>query len=169
MELSQFQRWVISNQLRILAALCPKEEAKSISVQREAIERGYEEYYDTPIDHNTMSNHDRAEVRDTLDMFRAIEVSIRGQETNEFETHPLRKFGGYDGNNETEFMALTSYIMNRKGLWSELLLEDEDLNSHGPMRCIYAKMLETWKGFDTAERFNMSSEQIRLVLDSPDY
>ena len=49
------ERWMVSNQLRILEALYP-EEAESLAVQREANERDYEYVYDinSPIDTDTM-------------------------------------------------------------------------------------------------------------------
>ncbi len=78
---------MVSNQLRILEALYP-EEAESLAVQREANERDYEYVYDinSPIDTDTMDESECREVWDTLDMFRAIDNSIRKLNTDAFNT-----------------------------------------------------------------------------------
>ena len=167
MKLSPSERWILSNQLRILEALYP-EDADSFAVQREAIEQGYEFVYDinSPINLDTMCIDDSQEVWDTLDMFLAIDSSIRMLETDAFKDHRQRKFRGYDGNEETKFMAFTHYTVERLERWAHLpLKEPGHFNSHRRMRDTYAKMIKTWKGFDS-ERFNMNLKQLKLVLDS---
>ena len=164
MELSLLERWMVSNQLRILEALYP-EDAEDLAIQREAIECGYEFAYgiNLPVDPDTMTDADGREVWDTLDMFRAIENSIRELGTDDLETHPDRKFCGYDGNNETKFMAFTSYTVERLERWTE---QSGDFNSHAPMRPKYKHMLKVWKGFLVKERFNMNQGQVQAVLDA---
>ena len=171
MKLSLPERWMVSNQLRILEELYPKE-AEDLAVQREAIERGYERVYNinSPINTDTMDEGECLEVWDTLDMFRAIDTSIRELKTDDFETHPQRKFSGYDGNNESKFMAFTSYTIERLERWTELLPENpgyfNSFNSHIPMQPIYQNMIRTWKKIPPNKRFSMNLEQLTEVLDS---
>lgn len=168
MKISPLERWMISNQLRILEALYP-EDAESLAIRREAIECGYEFAYDInpPVDPDTMSEDEGREVWDTLDMFRAIDQSIRKLGTNDFENHPKRKFRGYDGNNETRFMAFTSYTVKRLGRWTTLPMEKSDyFNSHCPMRDSYKRMLKEWKRISSAKSFSMTQDQVQAVLDA---
>ena len=168
MELSLLERWMVSNQLRILEALYP-DEAEELAIQREAIEAGYEFVYDIihPTDPETMTEADGRKVWNTLDMFRAIDYSIRKLETDDFEDHYFRKFHGYDGNNETKFMAFASYTIERLERWTDLPLNQPGVfNSHSPMRDHYQRMLEVWEDFPLEERFRMNSRQVQAVLDA---
>ena len=169
MGLSPLERWMISNQLRILEALYP-EDAEHLAVQREAIEYGYEFVYDIvnpPIGPDTMAVGDSREVWDTLDMFRAIDYSIAELKTGDFENHPNRRFSGYDGNNESKFMAFTEYTVERLGRWTDLPLRQRGyFNSHCPMRGSYRRMLDEWKKIADEERFRMTQEQVQAVLDA---
>ena len=166
MKLTPLERWMVSNQLRILEALYP-EEAEDHAVQREAIERGYEFAYNIYLDYDVMTEAEGQEVWDTLDMFRAIDYSITHLNTDEFETHLRRKFIGYDGNNESKFMAFASYTVERLKRWTDLPLEKYyNFNSHCPMRCTYKKMLIEWKNIPPEERFRMNQGQVKKVLDS---
>ena len=166
MEFSHFERWVLSNQLRILEKLYP-DEADCFAVQRKAIECGYVRDYNSPVQNDTMTEDQCEEVQDTLDMFQAIDDSVRELETNEFEEYQLRKFSGYDGNDETEikFMAYTHYLVGCMNRWQGLALENHGkLNSHQPMGDTYRRMLRTWEGFGR-QRFSMNRDQIAQVLN----
>lgn len=166
MELSPLERWMVSNQLRILEQLYPGD-AENFAVQREALEEGYELAYsiNLPIDSDTMSVEDCSEVWDTLDMFLAIDSSIRILDTDPFENHSLRKFCGYDGNEETKFMAFTSYTVERLKRWTHLPLRGPDnFNSHCPMRPTYKGMSVRWRALAPERRFSMNQEQVGVVL-----
>ncbi len=166
MELSPIERWILSNQLEILEALYP-DNAKSFAVQRKAIECGYMAAIDLPFNANTMADADSNEVWNTLQMFDDINNSIRELETDVFENHRRRKFCGYDGNDEAEFMAFASYTVKCLKRWEDLPLRNPDFNSHRQMRPIYRNMLATWNGF-TQEGHSrlMNQEQVQAVLDS---
>ena len=166
MELSQVERWVLWNQLRILEKLYP-DEADSFAVQKKAVECGYVLDYNSPIKVAPMTKGQCEEVQDTLNMFQAIDDSIRELGTNEFEEHSLRKFCGYDGNDKTEirFMAYTHYLVGCMNRWRGLALENHgNINSHLPMGDTYRRMLLTWKGFGS-QRFTMNLDQIEQVLN----
>ena len=168
MKISPLERWMISNQLKILESLYP-EDAESLAVQREAVECGYEFAYDIipPVDPDTMTEEEGREVWDTLDMFRAIDYSIGKLGTNDFEDHSQRRFRGYDGNIESNFMAFTSYTVKRLGRWTDLPMEKPDyFNSHYPMRDRYKRMLEEWKRISSEKRFSMTQDQVKAVLDA---
>ena len=86
-------------------------------------------------------------VYDVLDMWSFIEsaykkLTKKDKEKLEKEAHPFGshvEFRGFDGNNETSLMAITRFMIDRMGLWSEF--KGRELNSHTPMEGRYRRML----------------------------
>ncbi len=168
-KLSRLDRLFLSNQMRILEALYP-DEAVDIATHREAIERGYEMLYQWDMDHiydgdDVMSAEESAEVWDTLDMFDAINRFVENSDDEELKRAPFTKFLGYDGNNETKFMAFTAYTIERlhrfeyvptpsKGYW----------NSHMPVRDNYNRMLEEWRKVPRMRRLELTREEVDAIL-----
>ncbi len=169
MKLSKAERYSLSNQLRILEALYP-DEAEDLAVQREALERGYEFIYEMNIsqtidDDDIMSTDECKEVWDTMDMFLSIDRTIEALGSEGLEDFHLIRFAGYDGNNESKFMAFASYTVERLKRFTHLPLREPDyFNSHMPMRDAYQRMLSEWKKIPFERRFPMSRENLELVL-----
>ncbi|PHM68399.1 YfbU family protein [Xenorhabdus kozodoii] len=121
------------------------------------------EHQDTPSDVKT--------VFDILDMWRVIEYSYA--ELNEDEKNKLAVdaepfgrnpfFRGFDGNNETNLLVATDFIINKLGRFKEF--KRRDLNSHAPSLDGYLRML---KIFTPELKNNMghplSVEQLTLIL-----
>lgn len=87
------------------------------------------------------------EVLDILDMWRFIDISYRRLSNDEkvalsqspgvFSEMP--SFSGFDGNNETEYLASAAFIINELDRFQEF--KGIDLNSHSPSIEIYKRML----------------------------
>lgn len=169
LKLGKLDRIFLINQLRILEALYP-EEASDLSVQREALERGYEMVY--PWDYqfiydgdDTMSVEESQEVWDTMDMFDGIQRSMSDGE--EAPAHAMTKFAGYDGNTETKFMSFARFTVERLERFEYVPMEKPGYwNSHRPVREIYQRMLEVWRELPHDQRFSMNSEQLTNVLNA---
>jgi uncharacterized protein YfbU (UPF0304 family) len=172
LKLTKLERISLINQYKIMEALYP-DEATQLSVQREVLERGYEMLYAWGFDmisdgEGAMSVDESKEVWDTMDMFDAIERS----KPKNFDTSPyLRtKFGGYDGNNESKFMAFARFTVERLERFEYLPMERAgSWNSHMPVRDTYNRMLEKWKNLPSIQRFSMSVEQLKSVLDAASF
>lgn len=167
LNLTKLDRIFLVNQLRILEVLCP-DEASQLSVQREALERGYEMLYAWDFEYiydgdSKMTAEESREVWDTMDMFDAIERSMpKGMDVSSF---PMTKFAGYDGNNESKFISFARFTVERLKRFEYVPMQRPGYwNSHAPVRDTYRRMLEEWKKSPGSERFSMSPEQLTLVL-----
>ncbi len=168
-KLTRLERLFLSNQMRILEALYP-DEASSISTQREAIERGYEMLYDWNIEYiydgrDVMTAEESSEVWDTLDMFDAINRFVSSTTDEEIKNSSFTKFLGYDGNNESKFMAFTAYTIERLGRFDYVPTPKKNYwNSHMPVRELYARMLEEWHKVPKVRRFELKTEEVKKIL-----
>jgi uncharacterized protein YfbU (UPF0304 family) len=170
MKLSRIERYFLSNQLRILEALYP-DDAEDFAVQREAVEQGYELAYTIGMDHihddsETVSEEESKEVWDTMDMFLSIDRTIENLNLPELHKEHFTRFSGYDGNNESKYMAFASFTVERMQRFTHLPLEEDGyFNSHMPTRPIYLRMLKVWRGIPYDGRFPMNKERLLQVLE----
>ena len=172
-ELTLKERLFLSNQYRILEALFP-DEADAYAVRREALEQGYELLYDWEVTHindgeDVLTREEALEVWDTFDMFDSLKRSADNLGKPEWLSEQRdSSFLGYDGNNETKFMAFCSYTIERLGRFRYIDLPGENhFNSHCPMRPTYRMMLERWKRHvadNENDRFKLTEAQIMDVL-----
>lgn len=169
MKLTKAERWILSNQYRILEALYPGE-AKELAEDRDAIERGYEIHYDWMTQHiyegdDTMSTAESKEVVDILAMFSALKSSFASLSDKTGIRASQVEFHGFDGNNETKQMGYARYFVRHDGgRFGDLRKgEHDDFNSHMPSLDRYRDMLATWQR--VADKAHMmSKEQIVAVL-----
>jgi uncharacterized protein YfbU (UPF0304 family) len=168
--MSFFDRYMLINQLRILEVLYP-DEADSLSVQREALENGYEILYDWAVDFisdgdDKMSPEESKEVWDTMDMFDAINRAVERHGENIIEGRLFTKFRGYDGNNETKFMAFAAFTVERLKRFEYVPMDKKGYwNSHMPVRDVYQRMLTKWREVATSRRFELTPEEVSAILD----
>jgi hypothetical protein len=166
MELSEKDRLVISNQLKILEKLYP-EEAKDYALHRKAIEDGYMLHYSWLAEglYDEMSEADCREVLDILEMYRAITFSYKKAKDKEGLDEDKIKFHGFDGNEETRQFGYAMYFIIDLGRYGELKgnAEYPDLNSHGDRTLSdYRKMLKIWKNYK--DKHILTIAQIKELL-----
>ncbi|HCE9325935.1 TPA: YfbU family protein [Pseudomonas aeruginosa] len=88
------------------------------------------------------------EILDILDMWEHIEIShekLSSHEKEELEKQPFGKdpkFFGFDGNNEAEYIGITSILLNELDRFQRF--KDRELNAHMPTLEIYNRMLPTY-------------------------
>lgn len=112
------------------------------------------------------------EVLDILDMWSFIEYSygeLSDEEKSivEKEADPFGKdpqFRGFDGNNETDYMSTTSFIVNQLDRFEEF--KGRGFNSHCPSVDVYNRMLAV---FEIMRRDSylevLSAEQLVTILN----
>lgn len=168
--LGRFERLLLINQARILEALYP-EEAEELAVQREALERGYELVYDWNVfgqiytDDDVMTPDESLEVWDTLDMYDSLHRAALA--TGNEDLAEKTKFLGYDGNNESKFMAFAAFSVQRLKRFEYVELAKPGYwNSHSRMREMYERMLNVWKDLPAVQRSDLTPEQLRVVLEA---
>ena len=169
--LTKLERYFLSNQLRILEALYP-DEANSLSVRRESIENGYEMLYTWDMDFiydgdDKMTRAECSEVWNTMDMFDAISRAVTSHGVEAVENNHFAKFRGYDGNNESKFMAFAAFTVERLQRFTYLPgAEQGNWNSHIPTRDTYKRMFEEWQKIPEQHRFDLTKEQLNTVVNA---
>lgn len=179
MNLSKTERYLISNQLRILIALDRNDAntndtntpaANSNEAYLIAIENGYEYEY-TEIMANIYENSDALtssecnEVQETLLMFRVINKAMDKFPASNFTSFNNKYFDGYDGNHESKFSAYAAYIINIKKLFEEQHKGKDFLFTTGSIhRKIYQNMLIEYNKLSVEEQTNLTLSQLKNIL-----
>jgi uncharacterized protein len=169
MQLTRTERWMLANQYRILEALYPNE-AKVFAEARTALEDGYELEYKTLVQNiydgdDTMSEAECNEVLDTLQMYSDLHFSYERLDDKSGIDPEKLAFEGYDGNNETKFMAYARYFTSSGGgRFTELV--KGDLNSHGRMRDVYQRQRRVWWQFQGRDEPYLTKENIQEILEA---
>lgn len=170
MKLTKLERIFLVNQLKILEALYP-DEAEQLSLQREALEQGYEMLYAWHTEYiyegdDVMTAEESREVWDTMEMFDAIDRSLRELPQDQVDDKRLwTKFMGYDGNNEGKFMSFAQFTVERMKRFDYLpMVKPGYFNSHMPVRDIYRRMLAEWKNVPSQSRFDLNQVDLNKIL-----
>ncbi|MEW5884044.1 MAG: YfbU family protein [Armatimonadota bacterium] len=174
LRLTRKDRWIISNQLRILEMLTEDEyDKENLTHAREAIEHGYELEYDWSIQYiyeDAMTVQECTEVLDILEMFETLERSFeqledkRGVEKFDGE----HRFAGWDGNNEGKQLSYARHFCEGRSRF-ESLGERAWMNSHMPTLSRYRAMLKAfrpiWNKKVHEGRYALTAEEITEVLE----
>ena len=166
MKLTRTERWILSNQYRILEALYPDERG-SLEKARIALESGYELEYDgmsQRIYKDTLSEDDCTEVHDILQMFSNLKYAYEQlSEKPEVDAWQIG-FEGFDGNNEPEQLAYARYLCEDGEHYKDLHVR----NSHSPTLDRYRRQLEVWKSANNRLYLTKAEiEQIALKAIHP--
>lgn len=165
MELNIKERLQLSFQLRILEKLYPDEQ-EYYANHRKAIEDGYQLHYNW-ITENLSEGLTKEEckfVLDVLDMYASLYFSVRDLKDSDLTIESVQ-FPGFDGNNETMFMAYTKYFIEDLDRFGEIQESTNGYyNSHLRMIPKYEKMLLKWKEYKINYRYKLTEENIKELL-----
>jgi uncharacterized protein YfbU (UPF0304 family) len=180
MQPSQIERAILANQYRILSLL-DEAHAEEYDLVREALERGFEDYYMEAIQltatKDVLSPEESLLVIDAMDMYTALQRSygyLEDEEKEGIEEHRL-DFPGFDGNNESRLYAYCGFVVEREDRFKHLRFEKDRrsegitgavldrYNSHMRMVDIYRKRIASWK--PRQDRYQLPSEDIRAILE----
>ncbi len=166
MELSHTERWILSNQFRILQLL-DKDNAEYYAKAKEAVDSGYELEYGSLsqyLDSDVTTEAECREVIEILSMFDALRYS----HDNLFDKAGIEewriKFAGFDGNNEVKQMAYARYYCNLDGGRFVHLERGDDFNSHCSVLGRYRSMLSEWKRSGSPHQ--LSKEEIMQIAEA---
>jgi uncharacterized protein YfbU (UPF0304 family) len=164
MKLSRIDRWMLSNQYRILEALYPNE-AEEYAHIRDAIESGYELEYEQIIPYiyeEGLSEDECREVKDIMAMFSILKESYNLLEDKSGIDEWKINFRGFSGNDETSQMAYAQYLRERGSF--RHLERGDDFNSHFPALSGYRKMLAEWR--KSENEYALSREDIIRIISA---
>ena len=164
MELTKAERLILLNQYRILEKLDP-DEADACKEACDILQSGYALEYGTLVSHldEDMPEAESREVRDILDMYRALKKACR--ELPEGTVNPRDVgFQGFDGNGETKYFAYATFLMETQGKWAES--KEDPRNSHWPLLPWYRKMLQSWE--ESASKWDLTAEDATRILSHQD-
>lgn len=171
MKLSFVERWILSNQFRILEKFDPHEEhfyKNAYKILEEGYELLYEETYSNVYpDGQTFLESECLFVLDVLDMFSAIYSSLDNMHDKEGINEGLLKFSGFDGNNEPKYLGFTKFYCSgydSSGRYPEITEKLTDFNSHCRKVDVYQRMLEVWKS--CSHKNNLSKEDLIAIATS---
>lgn len=169
MELNVKERLALSYQLKILEKLYP-EDKEYYANQRKAIEDGYELHYDWIAEHLSegLSSEECSFVLEVLDMYASFHYSYVQLNKNATKlTESQIKFPGFDGNNETMYMAYTKYFIEDLDRFSEIRETTNGYyNSHAPMVRRYKNMLYKWKQYKQPFTYHLSEDHILDIINT---
>ncbi len=178
MRLSYVERVMLSNQYKILSLL-DTSNADHYDKVREALEYGYESYYqeafNSEVSEDILSSEESLLVIDAMDMYWAMQTSYANlRDDVSIERHML-DFPGFDGNHETKLYTYLRFVVEKQERFQSLRLrkdmsavEDQPpalldrYNSHMPMTDIYRHRVDFWKPLP--KRYELSEQEIRDIL-----
>lgn len=170
MEFSEKDRLILINQYEILSKI-NNENQKYYNECIEILRNGFEILYSKIAEslYDPMAIDDGKIVMDVLSIYRAIEDHKRRNPKDEvIINHTWGHFVGFDGNNETNYLGLTRFLIETQGIFSEQLeyrdRDDTDFfNCHFPVLGKYINMIDQW---NTLKKDLSTQENILSVLDS---
>ena len=168
MKLTKVERWILSNQYLLLQALCPRD-AQVYAEARDAIDHGYEREYDELSQHildgdEIMTVAECNEVLDILEMFRGLKFAYKNLEDKEGINESATRFAGFDGNNESKYMAYARYFCQADGGRYPELDRGDKFNSHIRMLDAYRRMLAQWRPCDKTRL--LSKDEIMRITEA---
>ncbi|MCD8413575.1 YfbU family protein [Tenacibaculum finnmarkense] len=166
MELNIKERLQLSFQLRILEKLYPDEQ-EYYANHRKAIEDGYQLHYDWITEYLSegLTKTECKFVLDVLDMYSSFYFSVRDLKNTELTIESVQ-FPGFDGNNETMFMAYTKYFIEDLDRFGSIKESTNGYyNSHMQMIPKYKKMLVKFEEYKVGFNHILSEGIIKELLD----
>jgi uncharacterized protein YfbU (UPF0304 family) len=160
MKLTTFERLSLLNQYRILEKVDPDNISHKHAC--EILQSGYTLEYGhellNGIDPDEMSEDDCGEVRDILDLYRALKKAHRELPEGTLTTKDA-EFPGFDGNEESKQFAYTKFLIEDQKKWGE----SQALNSHWPGNLQRLRTrVAAWK--ESANKWELTAEDVKRIL-----
>jgi uncharacterized protein YfbU (UPF0304 family) len=153
---------ILINQFHILAKL-DKQNAADYERDAKALSHGFSLNYEF-LDYlsSEMPVENCRFVMDVLSMYDGMQRSWKALKTKGGITKQQITYRGFDGNNETQHMSYSQFVVNDCGRFDYMGIKDH--NSHMESIPGYLRMLEKWSEFKRSN--TMSSEQLRALIEA---
>jgi uncharacterized protein YfbU (UPF0304 family) len=159
MQLTKLERLLLANQFRILGRLDPSSAAYKEAC--EVLESGFALEYGELVSNfdSDLSEEKCREVRDILEMFRALQNALHQLPPGSVKAHDVT-FQGFDGNEEGAQHAYARFLIETQGKWRESKIPD--LNAHWPRLGAYRAMCNAWHA--SADKWHLTVEDLERIV-----
>lgn len=164
MELNRSERWIISNQLKILGIIDPIQK-DYYDRTKKIIDDGYELLYGSSIqyivpDDQTLSENECKHTIDILNMFLGITRSLDKIEDKTGIEGIWLEFSGFDGNEEGPYFSFARFYCTEysDGVYASIGEGLDNFNSHGNRLEKYGRMLEVWN--TCRDKYSLTREEL---------
>lgn len=164
MEMTTTQRLILANQYKLMALLDPAN-AKTYA-RSEAIVRGGFSLELKALDNefNNLSVEECQTVLDTLEMYKALQVSYNNLTDKAEVTEHRLKFTGYCAVREKKYLNYLHFITGTEGKYQEFMHCEHGCDSQTPMWDKYTKMLDAWR--HCPHGYHLSIQEIQKILNA---
>lgn len=173
MKLTRTERWILSNQYKILEKLDPTEDERKYYARiREVLECGYELEYDWAIPYiydgdSCLTAEQCKEVLEVLSMHRDLHHSYENLKDKSGVDAGWLHFRGFDGNTESVLLGYCEHVFAEDKFKEIKPTGGEGTNSHLPMMDFYRRMMAAWRPLAKLGRRLTKAEIITIINEAP--
>ncbi|MCK3658118.1 hypothetical protein A4G18_05175 [Pasteurellaceae bacterium Pebbles2] len=164
MEMTSTQRLILANQYKLMGLLEPENAQKYARL--EAIVKGgfSRELKELDSEFTNISLEECQTVLDTLEMFKALQVSYNNLDDKSGVTEHRLQFTGYCAVREKKYLSYLRFITGVEGKYEEFMRCKHGCDSQTPMWDKYTKMLDVWR--TCPHGYHLSIQEIQNILNA---
>ena len=164
MEMSSTQRLILVNQYKLMALLDPTNAAKYQRLET-IVKGGFSlELRELDNEFSVISEEECRTVLDTLEMYKALQISYNNlSDKCELSEHRLQ-FVGYCAVREKKYLNYLRFITSVEGKYQEFMRCEHGCDSQTPMRDKYSRMIDAWKA--CPHEYHLSMAEIQNILNA---
>lgn len=164
MEMTVTQRLILANQYELMALLDSENAAKYHRLQM-IVKGGFQkELKELDKDFSDLSEAECNAVRDTLELFNALEISYNNLADKSAISANRIKFVGYCAIKEKKYLQYLRFITQTEAKYSTLMDCPHGCDAQVPMWDKYARMLQTWR--KCPHEYHLSAAEIQNILNA---
>lgn len=164
MEMTTTQRLILVNQYKLMALL-DRDNAPQYNRLEHIVKGGFAlELKEISKEFLDLSKDECRMVRDTLEMYNALQVSYNNLvDKTTISAHRLQ-FVGYCAVREKKYLNYLNFITEVEGKYQEIIHKVQGCDSQTPMWDKYSKMLDIWRA--CPHEYHLSAVEIQNILNA---
>lgn len=164
MEMTSTQRLILANQYELMALLNP-EQANHFRRLKTIVQCGFaKELQELDKGFSYLNEAECKMVRDTLEMYHALQVSFNNLSDKSAVSEHQIKFVGYCAVREKKYCQYVKFLRESEKLYTDVVFYSNDSDAQICMADKYQKMLAAWRA--CPHEYHLSAEEIRKILNT---
>lgn len=164
MEMTSTQRLILANQYELMALLNPAQ-AEHFRRLKTIVQCGFaKELQELDKAFSYLNEDECKAVRDTLEMYHALQVSYNNLADKTTISAHQTKFIGYCAIREKKYCQYVKFLRETEKLYTDVVFHTEDTDAQMCMADKYQKMLAVWRS--CPHEYHLSAEEIRRILNA---